>query len=133
MNAPVRVTAQILVIPALISPRATFSNGTRRLATLALTPGLHTPAWAWLPPPTLKLRHHGDCTGDAHNVVNLNGSDGLCINTGCTVGSPGIAQAGRNPKGQVQTSYWEEADFQGKWFGYGYASRDQWKFLKWMR
>ncbi|KAH0592099.1 hypothetical protein MHUMG1_10147 [Metarhizium humberi] len=61
---------------------------------------------------------------------------GMCINTGCSVGSLEIAAEGYCPDGQVQISYWEQPNCVGKWFGYGYTKRGQcrgvwtdgWKF-----
>ncbi|KAM0664903.1 hypothetical protein ACQRIU_006287 [Beauveria bassiana] len=85
---------------------------------------------------SLKSRFRVDCTGDAHNVVNIAGDQGQCINTDCSVGSLDIAAAGVCPDGEVQISYWEQPGCQGKWFGYGYAKRGEcrglwtngWKF-----
>lgn len=73
----------------------------------------------------VKSKYHGDCTGDVHNdnIVSLN-SDGPCINTDCQVASLSILADGECADGEVQISYWENANCQGKWFGYGYASRN---------
>ncbi|OAQ72016.1 LysM domain-containing protein [Pochonia chlamydosporia 170] len=74
----------------------------------------------------LKSYYHLDCTGSIHNNVNIaHGSDGICINTDCAVGSVDVDAVGRCPGGQVQISYWENAGCSGKWFGYGYMSRAQ--------
>ncbi|KAK9439750.1 LysM domain-containing protein [Metarhizium brunneum] len=72
--------------------------------------------------------------GDVYNDVLVRG--GMCINTGCSVGSLEIAAEGYCPDGQVQISYWEQPNCVGKWFGYGYTKRGQcrgvwtdgWKF-----
>ena len=75
---------------------------------------------------SLKSYYHVGCTGDVHNIVNLeHGSDGTCIDTGCDVGAVEVAANGLCPGGQVQISYWENAGCWGKWFGYGYMSRGQ--------
>lgn len=82
----------------------------------------------------LKTRYHTDCTGNVNNDISV--TDGMCINTGCSVGSLEIAAEGYCPDGQVQISYWEQPNCVGKWFGYGYAKRgecrgvwtDGWKF-----
>ncbi|EGX95212.1 GPI anchored endo-1,3(4)-beta-glucanase, putative [Cordyceps militaris CM01] len=57
-----------------------------------------------------------------HNDVVVGG--GSCIDTGCAVGSLDIAAAGSCPDGEVRISYWEQPGCAGKWFGYGYASRN---------
>ncbi|TQV90074.1 glycosyl hydrolases family 18 [Cordyceps javanica] len=72
----------------------------------------------------LKTRYHSDCSGDVHDEVAVGRGQGLCVDTGCSVASLDIANAGNCPNGQVQISYWEHAGCTGKWFGYGYASRD---------
>ncbi|OAQ60452.1 LysM domain-containing protein [Pochonia chlamydosporia 170] len=86
---------------------------------------------------SLKSYYHTDCTGDVHNTVSIvDGSNGMCIDTGCAVGSVDVALGGLCPRGQVQLSYWENPGCIGKWFGYGYMSRGQchkmwtegWKF-----
>ncbi|KAK8924277.1 LysM domain-containing protein [Metarhizium anisopliae] len=87
-----------------------------------------------LPAFRIKTRYHIDCTGDVYNDVSVRG--GMCINTGCSVGSLEIAAEGYCPDGQVQISYWEQPNCVGKWFGYGYTKRGQcrgvwtdgWKF-----
>ncbi|KFG86524.1 LysM domain protein [Metarhizium anisopliae] len=81
--------------------------------------------------------YHIDCAGDEHNIQTiLIQEDCACINTDCRVGSvKGIPQ-GICPDGQIQISYWEQPGCTGKWFGYGYTSRDKcrkmwtegWKF-----
>ncbi|EGX90960.1 class V chitinase Chi100 [Cordyceps militaris CM01] len=72
----------------------------------------------------LKTRYSTSCDGDVHNDVTLTGNEGKCIDTGCSVGSLDIASGGDCPNGQVQVSYWELPGCSGKWFGFGYASRD---------
>ncbi|EGX91309.1 keratin-associated protein 5-5, putative [Cordyceps militaris CM01] len=73
----------------------------------------------------VKSGYHKDCTGDSHNSNDvMMYQEGICINTDCQVASLDIAAAGNCPHGQVQISYWEQANCQGKWFGYSYASRD---------
>ncbi|KAM4057439.1 lysM domain-containing protein [Hirsutella rhossiliensis] len=73
----------------------------------------------------LETRYHAGCTGDVHNRVTVeNGSDGLCIDTQCAAASTNMAVAGSCPDGQVQLSYWEKPGCSGKWFGYGYTSRE---------
>ncbi|ODA80984.1 hypothetical protein RJ55_03944 [Drechmeria coniospora] len=87
-----------------------------------------------LPAFRLKTRYHADCTGEVKNDIAV--ADGICINTACSVASLEIAAEGYCPEGQVQISYWEQADCSGKWFGYGYANKGQcrtawsegWKF-----
>lgn len=72
----------------------------------------------------LKTVYHTDCTGDVHNDVTIeSGSDGICINTDCAVGSVNIGSLGLCPSGQVQLSYWEKPGCSGQWYGYGYTSR----------
>ncbi|KAJ3498512.1 hypothetical protein NLG97_g1065 [Lecanicillium saksenae] len=73
---------------------------------------------------SLKSKYHNDCTGDVHNDVVVGHDEGLCIDTGCAVASLDIASTGGCPNGQVQISYWEKPGCTGKWFGYGYGSRD---------
>ncbi|KAJ6783591.1 hypothetical protein PWT90_10348 [Aphanocladium album] len=74
---------------------------------------------------SIKSRYHTDCTGDVHNDMSVpSGSNGICINTDCMVGSLNIAGTGDCPDGQVQLSYWAEPGCAGDWYGYGYASRN---------
>ncbi|KAJ4154724.1 hypothetical protein LMH87_000004 [Akanthomyces muscarius] len=82
-------------------------------------------------------RYHNDCTGDTSNSNDvMMYQEGLCINTNCQVASLNLAAVGNCPDGEIQISYWEQPDCQGKWFGYGYAKRgtcrplwtDGWKF-----
>lgn len=86
---------------------------------------------------SIQSKYHRDCTGDSHNaeVISMY-DDGVCMNTDCQVASLEIASGGACPGGQVQVSYWEQSNCQGKWFGYGYSSTatcrtlwtDGWKF-----
>lgn len=78
----------------------------------------------------IQSRYNRECGGDTHNdaTVSMN-EDGPCINTGCQVGSLDIASMGDCPDCQVQISYWEQPNCQGKWFGYGYADRGQCRSL----
>ncbi|EGX87984.1 LysM domain protein [Cordyceps militaris CM01] len=78
---------------------------------------------------SLKSRYHTDCSGDVHSFANVDGGDGQCMNTDCSVGSLEIASAGLCPDGEVQVSYWEQPGCQGKWFGYGYAKRGECRHL----
>ncbi len=59
-----------------------------------------------------------------HKEVALSGNEGRCIDTGCAVASLDIASGGDCPSGQVQISYWEQPGCAGRWFGYGYTSRN---------
>ncbi|KAJ6782328.1 hypothetical protein PWT90_07800 [Aphanocladium album] len=72
----------------------------------------------------LKSRSHADCTGDVHNDVVVAQGNGKCIDTNCAVGSLEVTGAGTCPDGQLRISYWEQAGCSGKWFGYGYGSRN---------
>lgn len=73
----------------------------------------------------LVTRYHADCTGDVHNLVSIpNDGSGQCISTDCSVASLEIFKEGMCADGEVRISYWEKGDCTGRWFGYGYASRD---------
>ncbi|OAR01228.1 hypothetical protein LLEC1_00180 [Akanthomyces lecanii] len=72
----------------------------------------------------LKTRYHVDCTGDVHNDVTVPQGSGQCIDTNCAVGSLDIDKLGSCPDGQLRISYWEQSGCSGKWFGYGYSSRN---------
>lgn len=69
-------------------------------------------------------KYHNDCSGDVHNDVVVGHDQGTCIDTGCSVASLDVASAGDCRGGRVQISYWEQPGCSGKWFGYGYTSRD---------
>ncbi|EFZ03085.1 LysM domain protein [Metarhizium robertsii] len=74
---------------------------------------------------TLSTYYYIDCTGDVHNTQSVQmHEDGACINTDCRVGSVKAIPQGICPDGQIQISYWEQPGCTGKWFGYGYTSRD---------
>lgn len=75
-----------------------------------------------LPAFHLKAAYHSDCTGDVHNSIDVN--DGVCIETDCKVASIDTAGAGKCPDGEVRLSYWEQPACTGKWYGYGYTSRN---------
>ncbi|KAM3466012.1 hypothetical protein MY5147_009135 [Beauveria neobassiana] len=80
----------------------------------------------------VKTRYKTDCTGTTHDDVAVVGGAGRCINTDCAVGSLDISDAGNCPDGEIRISYWEQAncgDDGGRWFGYGYASRDMCRTL----
>ncbi|OAA36493.1 Peptidoglycan-binding lysin domain protein [Metarhizium rileyi] len=90
-----------------------------------------------LPAFTLATYYHVDCTGEIHNDKSIQmQTDGDCINTDCQVGSVKAVPHGACPDGELQISYWEQPGCTGKWFGYGYTSRDRchkmwtegWKF-----
>ncbi|KAM3429226.1 hypothetical protein MY4824_008373 [Beauveria thailandica] len=72
----------------------------------------------------LKTRYTGSCTGAVHNDVTVPHGNGQCIDTGCAVGSLDIDSVGNCPDGEVRISYWDQPGCGGKWFGYGYASRN---------
>ncbi|KAM3501336.1 hypothetical protein MY10362_005625 [Beauveria mimosiformis] len=72
----------------------------------------------------LKTRYSGSCTGAVHNDVTVPHGNGQCIDTGCAVGSLDIDSVGNCPDGEVRISYWDQPGCRGKWFGYGYASRN---------
>ncbi|KAH8715257.1 GPI-anchored CFEM domain protein [Beauveria bassiana] len=72
----------------------------------------------------LQSRYHTDCTGEVHdNSVVNSGSNGMCVETDCMVGSLDIAGVGDCPDDNVQLSYWGEKGCTGEWYGYGYGSR----------
>lgn len=72
----------------------------------------------------VKSRYNTDCTGGAHNDISIAPGGGKCLNTDCVVGSLDTTGAGTCPDGQLRISYWEQPDCSGKWFGYGYTSRN---------
>ncbi|KAM3463279.1 hypothetical protein MY5147_009691 [Beauveria neobassiana] len=72
----------------------------------------------------LKTRHSGSCTGDVHNEVTVPHGNGQCIDTDCAVGSLEVDSLGNCPDGELRISYWSQAGCGGKWFGYGYGSRN---------
>ncbi|XWX02403.1 hypothetical protein V2A60_010440 [Cordyceps javanica] len=72
----------------------------------------------------LKSRSGADCTGNVHNDLIVQPGEGKCMDTDCAVGGLDIAATGNCPDGQVRISYWEQAGCRGKWFGYGYGSRN---------
>lgn len=84
----------------------------------------------------IRSRYHNDGTGDMHNDNVVPADGGVCTNTDCQVASLDIASEGACPDGEVQISYWENQNCQGKWFGYGYTNRgtcrglwtEGWKF-----
>ncbi|TQV98182.1 glycosyl hydrolase family 180 [Cordyceps javanica] len=78
------------------------------------------------PPPAFKLkaRYTTDCGGDVHKELAVEQGNGLCMNTGCRVGSLELAELGDCPDGEVRISYWGGEDCGGAWYGYGYASRN---------
>lgn len=88
-------------------------------ASLSLLPILPIVAFQFI------SHYNGDCTGETNNAVTVqSNTDGMCVNTNCQVASLDIANAGNCPSGQVQISYWQNADCSGEWYGYSYASRD---------
>ncbi|KAM3518027.1 hypothetical protein MY4038_010198 [Beauveria bassiana] len=72
----------------------------------------------------LKTRYSGSCTGAVHNEVTVPHGNGQCIDTGCAVGSLDIDSVGNCPDGELRISYWDQPGCGGKWYGYGYASRN---------
>lgn len=72
----------------------------------------------------LQAMYNWDCSGPTIKDVHIKKGQGVCMPTNCNVGSLNIASAGDCPNRQVSISYWEGADCSGKWYGYGYASRD---------
>ncbi|XWW99257.1 hypothetical protein V2A60_007266 [Cordyceps javanica] len=72
----------------------------------------------------LKTRYSGSCTGAVNNEVTVPHGNGQCIDTGCAVGSLEIDSVGNCPDGELRISYWDQPGCGGKWFGYGYASRN---------
>ncbi|KAM3496990.1 hypothetical protein MY10362_009641 [Beauveria mimosiformis] len=72
----------------------------------------------------LKTRYSTSCTGDVHNEVTVAHGNGQCIDTDCAVGSLDIDNVGNCPDGELRISYWEQSGCSGKWFGYGYGSRN---------
>ncbi|EJP61245.1 Concanavalin A-like lectin/glucanase [Beauveria bassiana ARSEF 2860] len=72
----------------------------------------------------LKTRYSTGCTGDVHNEVTVPHGNGQCIDTNCAVGSLDIDNVGNCPNGELRISYWEQSGCSGKWFGYGYGSRN---------
>lgn len=123
--------------PYCLCRKADFSNGIRDCANGACGAAVASTVIAYesvycasasaTPTPTAfhaKTGYHNDCTGSNHNDnVVMMYQDGPCINTDCQVASLNIASEGNCPDGQVQISYWEKPNCQGKWFGYGYAKR----------
>ncbi|OAA42199.1 LysM domain-containing protein [Metarhizium rileyi] len=91
----------------------------------------------------LKAHYSAGCKGKLHGQRTVaSGTDGGCFDTNCQVASFDISTVGDCPGGQVQISYWEQPGCTGKWFGYGYTSRDTcrtlwtdgWKFKSvWLR
>ncbi|KHO00987.1 LysM domain-containing protein [Metarhizium album ARSEF 1941] len=78
-----------------------------------------------LPAFELRAFYHAGCTGKQHGRVTMaSGSHGACFDTDCQVASFNVSAVGDCPHGQVQISYWEQPGCTGKWFGYGYTSRD---------
>ncbi|KAK8149597.1 hypothetical protein G3M48_006328 [Beauveria asiatica] len=79
---------------------------------------------------TLATRYSDGCAGAVHSTEEFPPSGaGHCVNTDCKVTSLDISAKGTCPDGEVRISYWEQAGCQGKWFGYGYASRGQCRTL----
>ncbi|EJP66260.1 Concanavalin A-like lectin/glucanase [Beauveria bassiana ARSEF 2860] len=73
---------------------------------------------------SVKARYNINCGGSVTNNVDIQpGSNGVCVRTNCNVGSLEIPSAGSCPDGQVRISFWQNADCDGDWYGYGYASR----------
>ncbi|KAM3431128.1 hypothetical protein NHJ13734_007427 [Beauveria thailandica] len=72
----------------------------------------------------LKTWYSTGCTGDVHNEVTVPHGNGQCIDTNCAVGSLDIDNVGNCPDGELRISYWEQSGCSGKWFGYGYGSRN---------
>ncbi|PQK14416.1 hypothetical protein BB8028_0004g13460 [Beauveria bassiana] len=72
----------------------------------------------------LKTRYSGSCTGAVYNEVTVPHGNGQCIDTGCAVGSLDIDSVGNCPDGELRISYWDQPGCGGKWYGYGYASRN---------
>ncbi|KAM3519297.1 hypothetical protein MY4038_009819 [Beauveria bassiana] len=72
----------------------------------------------------LKTRYNTGCTGDVHNEVTVPHGNGQCIDTNCAVGSLDIDNVGNCPDRELRISYWEQPGCSGKWFGYGYGSRN---------
>ncbi|KAM3542855.1 hypothetical protein ARSEF1564_004236 [Beauveria bassiana] len=72
----------------------------------------------------LKTRYSAGCTGDVHNEVTVPHGNGQCIDTDCAVGSLDIDNVGSCPDGELRISYWDQPGCSGKWFGYGYGSRN---------
>ncbi|OAA52132.1 Concanavalin A-like lectin/glucanase [Cordyceps fumosorosea ARSEF 2679] len=77
----------------------------------------------------LKTRYNSNCGGAVHNDVTVAQGGGTCIDTDCAVGSLEVAGTGSCPDGQLRISYWEKGGCSGKWFGYGYGSRNQCRSL----
>lgn len=73
----------------------------------------------------VKTRYNADCTGGVHNDLSIAPGGGQCINTDCAVGSMDTTGAGTCPDGQLRISYWEGSGCSGRWFGYGYANKNQ--------
>ncbi|TQV97459.1 LysM domain-containing protein [Cordyceps javanica] len=83
-----------------------------------------------VPSLTLATRYSDGCAGAVHSTEEFPPSGaGHCFNTDCKVTSLDISAKGTCPDGDVRISYWEQATCQGKWFGYGYASRGQCRTL----
>ncbi|KAH8716634.1 LysM domain-containing protein [Beauveria bassiana] len=83
-----------------------------------------------IPSITLATRYSDDCAGAVHSTEEFPPSGaGHCVNTDCKVTSLEISAEGTCPDGEVRISYWDQANCQGKWFGYGYASRGQCRTL----
>ncbi|OAA73471.1 LysM domain protein [Cordyceps fumosorosea ARSEF 2679] len=83
-----------------------------------------------IPSVALTARYGAGCEGDIHSTEEFPPSGaGHCVNTDCKVASLDISAKGTCPDGEVRISYWEQANCQGKWFGYGYASRGQCRTL----
>ncbi|KAM3480670.1 hypothetical protein MY8738_004819 [Beauveria namnaoensis] len=72
----------------------------------------------------LKTRYSTGCTGAVYNEVTVPHGNGQCIDTNCAVGSLDIDNVGNCPDGELRISYWEQSGCSGKWFGYGYGSRN---------
>ncbi|KFG84780.1 hypothetical protein MANI_010103 [Metarhizium anisopliae] len=74
----------------------------------------------------VKAFYSAGCKGNLHGQTTVaSGTDGFCFDTNCQVASLDTSIVGDCPSGQVQISYWEKPGCTGKWFGYGYTSREQ--------
>lgn len=101
----------------------TTTTTTTSSSTTSSAPATTSTSPAIQPAFHVKSHYHNDCTGDTYVDLSLPVNTNKCVNTDCQVASLEILADGACPDGEVQISYWEEPNCQGKWFGYGYASR----------
>ncbi|EJP61658.1 uncharacterized protein BBA_09368 [Beauveria bassiana ARSEF 2860] len=72
---------------------------------------------------SVKTHYKTNYASSVNNNVNIRLGNGVYINTDCAVSSLEIPSVRSCPDGEIRISYWQNADYKGDWYGYGYGSR----------